>query len=87
VSAFGIICVISDLLGLEQLPPDKEALNAIWVTNVAGQRLGALEPRAASEIRPQMDAGRIWGAMVREKKTTPGGRSINLVLCVYRIKV
>ena len=80
-------CNEFDLLGLEQLPPDKEALNAIWVTNVAGQRLGALEPRAASEIRPQMDAGRIWGAMVREKKTTPGGRSINLVLCVYRIKV
>ena len=72
-------------LHLRREPENSHDSNSVQVCNEAGQKLGYLERRSAAEIAPQLDAGRLWGALVRNVEPTPSGKRSKLHLCVYRL--
>jgi hypothetical protein len=80
-------CAPYDALYLRREPENERDTNSVRVCNEDGQGLGYLGRTTSAEIAPQMDAGRLWFAIVMGVEPTPAGKRFKLHLCVYRMTV
>lgn len=78
------VCERYQELSLHREPLNERDANSIQIRNGAGECLAYLERRIAAEIAPQMDAGRLWSAIVHHVEPTPAGKKVKLHVCVCR---
>jgi hypothetical protein len=81
----GTSCEQFQILYLHREPRGQFGPSAVWVSGEDDRNLAYLDREAADRIAPEIDEGRVWGAMVKDVALGSTGEDIRVELCILRI--